>query len=111
MLSQTAGAGGRIVWRGSGEQSTGTLLGTARARVEAEFWLWSLSAGERYDAHTESGDWMEMVYVLSGVLTIELGQTRDEVQQGNFCLFAAPHAFGFVNNAHEPLRFIRCVVH
>lgn len=100
-----------LAWRGDGELSSGTLLGTAPAAHEAELWRWALAPGDSYDAQSLTDGWHEMVLVLAGTLTIEADQQVETVDRGDFRIFAAPRRFRFVNKGARPARFARIVVH
>lgn len=101
---------GSVVWRGQDAASNGELLGTAVARNETEFWLWSLGPSDRYAATAPSDGWQEMVYVLTGVLDIDFGESTKTLHQGEFLIFVAPRSFSFANNGAHPLRFLRSVI-
>jgi transcriptional regulator with XRE-family HTH domain len=100
-----------VIWQGKNGDSSGKLLGAALAKNEAEFWLWSLQPGDRYDGTANSVGWQQMVYVLDGVLKIELGERVEKLNQGDFRIFPSQPCFAFVNSGKDLLRFLLSVIH
>jgi len=99
-----------LLWRGTGEGSSATLLGTAPARREAELWIWSLAAGERYDAQADAAGWHEMLYVLTGTLRVTRAEGITDIPTGDFLIFASDQPYAYVNVGTELVRFTRTVV-
>lgn len=99
-----------LAWRGSDAASRATLLGTVPATREAELWTWSLGPGERYPAEADSADWHEMLYVIEGVLVVELDDGERVVGAGDFLIFTSDRPYIFANRGDAPVRFVRNVV-
>jgi len=99
-----------VTWRGSGPQSAGILLGTAPAAHETQMWLWSLEAGEHYDAEPDPQGWHEMIFVTEGVLTLVLSGTGKDYPAGTFAIYSSAQDYSYVNGGSQMARFIRNVV-
>lgn len=99
-----------LAWRGSDAASRATLLGTVPATREAELWTWSLGSGERYPAEADAADWHEMLYVIEGVLVVELDDGERVVGAGDFLIFTSDRPYIFANRGDAPVRFVRNVV-
>ena len=97
------------LWEGDAG-SVGDLLVGADRREHVELWRWSLAAG---DAHVSEGHMegtREMMAVLSGTLSLEVGEVTHVVRAGGAVLFDAdrPHAY---RNAHKrPLDAVLVVI-
>jgi transcriptional regulator with XRE-family HTH domain len=98
-----------LAWQGQDARSGGILLGTAPAHREAELWTWSLAPGERYPAEADAS-WSEMLYVVEGVLTVEMAEGLRRVERGDFLIFSSDSPYVFVNRETGVLRFVRNVV-
>lgn len=97
-----------VLWQGASADSRGTLLGTAPASSEVEMWTWALAPGERYQGEaTESSGWSEMLYVLEGVLEVDMDGGPRRVEAGDFLIFRSALPYVFVNVGTGPLRFVR----
>lgn len=99
-----------LAWRGATPESRGVLLGTSPATREAELWVWSLAAGERYPSEAESGNWHEMLLVIEGTLIVELAEGRREVAAGDFLIFSSAEPYVFVNGGPGTVRYVRNVI-
>lgn len=99
-----------LAWQGKVAGSEARLLGTAASTKEAELWLWSLGPGDSYrsQAHSEIGH--EMIFVIDGILIIELGNEEFHVASGDFKIFSSASSCTFVNRQPGLIRFVRCVV-
>jgi transcriptional regulator with XRE-family HTH domain len=100
-----------VIWQGNNDANSGKLLGATPAKNEAEFWLWSLQPGDRYDGTAKSTGWQQIVYVLDGVLRIELGDSVEKLNRGDFRIFPSPPCFAFVNSGKDLVRFLLSVIH
>lgn len=99
-----------LAWQGKVAGSEAMLLGTAPSTKETELWLWSLGPGDRHrsEAHSETGH--EMIFVVEGMLTIELGNEEFHVASGDFRIFSSASSSTFANRQQALVRFVRCVV-
>lgn len=99
-----------LAWQGEDANSRATLLGTVPAAREAELWSWSLAPGDRYPAEADAADWHEMLYVVEGVLTVEMAVGTRTIAAGDFLIFSSDRPYVFVNRGTGVLRFVRNVV-
>lgn len=99
-----------IMWQGKCADSQATLLGAAPAKNEAQLWLWSLGAGERYDAEPDPEGWHEMLFITEGVLTLSLHGKMHDYQTGAFAIFSSAQVYSYINRGQEILRFTRTVL-
>jgi transcriptional regulator with XRE-family HTH domain len=99
-----------LAWQGEDALSRATLLGTVPAAREAELWTWSLAPGDRYPAEADAANWHEMLYVVEGVLTVEMDAGTRTIAAGDFLIFSSDRPYVFVNRGTDLLRFVRNVV-
>ncbi len=99
-----------LTWRGNGPESAGILLGTAPAAHETQMWLWSLEAGETYDAEPDPQGWHEMIFVTEGVLTLVLSGTARDYPAGTFAIYSSAQDYSYKNSGSGIARFVRNVV-
>jgi transcriptional regulator with XRE-family HTH domain len=99
-----------VTWRGSGADSKGVLLGTAPAGHETQMWIWSLEAGELYEAEPDPEGWHEMLLVTEGVLTLVLSGAESEYPAGAFAIYSSAQEYAYANRHNETVRFVRNVV-
>lgn len=97
----------QVLWQGQSPESRAVLLGTAPARLEAELWVWSLAAGERYEARPDAVGWHEMIYVTQGTLILERDDQIHRIGCGDFLVFANKAPYTFRNDGPGLLRFVR----
>lgn len=97
----------QVLWQGQAPESRAVLLGTAPARLEAELWVWSLAAGERYEARPDAVGWHEMIYVTEGILTLEREGETHHIARGDFLVFANASPYTFRNDGQDLVRFVR----
>lgn len=99
-----------LAWQGEDADSRAVLLGSVPARSETQIWLWSLGVGDRYQAEADPAGWHEIVYVVEGVLDIELaGETR-RIAAGDFSIYSSAQPYAYVNAGSVTARFVRNVV-
>lgn len=97
------------LWSGE-EGSTGDLLvGTDRSE-HVELWRWRLAPGDHHDSEGHVEGTRELLAVLAGTLTLEVGDEVHQVGQGGAVLFEANHAHRYVNAHKRPLDLVLVVV-
>ncbi len=79
-----------------------------RRGSEPELWEWTLMPGERYDSAPDAEGWSEMIYVIAGILTLELEQDTLTLTAGAVQTFNSDQRYAYANHG-DPLRFIRNV--
>ncbi|WP_046121128.1 helix-turn-helix domain-containing protein [Ensifer aridi] len=100
----------QVTWRGKGPESKGVLLGTAPSGRETQLWMWSLEAGDRYDAEPDPQGWHEMLLVTEGALTLVLSGQEQELSAGGFAIYSSAQQYSYVNRSAGITKFVRNVV-
>ncbi|WP_327270438.1 XRE family transcriptional regulator [Streptomyces sp. NBC_01218] len=97
------------LWEGRAGSSGRLLIGSELPNA-IEMWDWRLSAGDCYsgEAHA-SGSW-EIVYVLRGVLSLDVGGQTFVLRHGDAAVFAADREHSYGNRADERLHFVMAVL-
>lgn len=87
------------LWEGVEGSSGDLLVGTDRSE-HVELWRWHLAPGDQHGSEGHVAGTREMLTVLAGTLTLDVGGASHEVGQGGAVLFDAdrPHAY---RNAHR----------
>lgn len=98
-----------LIWTSDSGASSAVLLGAAPASRQVELWRWTLAPGERYDARPDGAGFSEMIWVVSGELTLETEIPRT-IHAGDFVVFNSAQAYAYVNLGTQPLHFVRNVV-
>ncbi len=99
-----------VAWVGAAPSSRAVLLASAAARHEVELWSWSLAPGEHYTAESDAEGWREMIYVIEGRLGVRRGEDLQQVEAGDFLVFASDQPYTFSNEGEVLVRFIRNVL-
>lgn len=98
-----------LIWTSDSGASSAVLLGAAPASRQVELWQWTLAPGERYDALPDGPGFSEMIWVLSGELTLQTDVTRT-IGAGDFLVFSSAQVYAYANLGTEPLHFLRNVI-
>lgn len=87
------------LWEGGAGSSGDLLVGTDRSE-HVELWRWHLAPGDHHDSEGHHAGTRELLSVLAGTLTLEVGGAEHLVSAGGAVLFDAdrPHAY---RNAHK----------
>jgi transcriptional regulator with XRE-family HTH domain len=96
------------LWRGR-PGSVGTLLVGADAPHQLELWDWRVAAGDGYDGEPHPAGSREVVWVLDGELTLDVGGERVRVPAGGAAAFAADRPHRYANEGPAGLRFAMAV--
>lgn len=99
-----------LAWAGLHPGSRAVLLASAQASREVELWEWRLEAGEHYRSEADPQGWSEQLYVFEGVLTVVLGETRQQLATGQFLMYPSDQPHAYCNEGLEAVRFMRNVV-
>jgi transcriptional regulator with XRE-family HTH domain len=102
--------GGTVLWTGvSGGQ--GRLLVGSDEREHVELWRWEMAPGEaqRSDEGHAVGT-LEMVHVLSGVLTVEVEDEDHPVVTGAAASFRSDRPHAYRNDGDETCDFVMVVL-
>jgi transcriptional regulator with XRE-family HTH domain len=99
-----------LAWEGTRPGSRARLLASTPIQGSLELWEWSLAPGERYVAEPDRPGTRELLYVASGTLTLELGERRLRLGQGESAVYPSDQHYAHANEGEEPLRFVKTVV-
>lgn len=97
-------------WQGTRPGSRAVLLGAAPASSEAQLWIWTLEAGERYIAEPDPEGWHEMIYVIEGTLRLERSGASERIPADDFAIYSSAQPYAYYNDADVRLRFVRNVL-
>ncbi|HET7315323.1 helix-turn-helix domain-containing protein [Salinisphaera sp.] len=100
-----------VVWAGTDVDSQARLLASKAAREQVELWSWSMAPGEVYASDADPAGWANMIVVLSGRLTVTLGEARFTIAAGDFRIFPSDRPHRYANQGDALLRFVRNVVY
>ncbi|HEX4815957.1 MAG TPA: XRE family transcriptional regulator [Nonomuraea sp.] len=95
-------------WRSDTGHGRVTVTGQGPSAVE--LWDWQLGPGDRYDAVADPTGAQELIFVITGRLTLQLGQDRHELRAGNAVRFASDRTYTYLNDATRPTRFARVTI-
>ena len=96
----------RVGWTGD-KGGEGTLCWSIDARREVELWEWRLEPGDRYQAGADPAGWHVMLFVVEGVLTLELEAEMIELTATSH-VFDSAQVHAFANQGLGKVRFFRC---
>lgn len=97
------------LWEGA-EGSIGDLLvGTDRSE-HVELWRWRLAAGDAHESEGHITGTRELLAVLAGTLTLDVGGAEHRVETGGAVLFDADRPHIYRNDHKRPLDLILVVV-
>jgi transcriptional regulator with XRE-family HTH domain len=87
--------------------SHGTLVVASTLRPSAEIWDWTLQPDDHYDAEPDPPGSEELFLVLSGTLTLGVGEYGHVLHEGFSARLATDRAYSYHNHGDRPVRFIR----
>ena len=97
------------LWSGA-EGSGGDLLVGADRREHVELWRWTIAPGDDHESEGHLEGTREMMAVLSGTLTLDVGDSTHVVHLGGAVLFDADVAHAYRNVHKRPLDLVLVVV-
>lgn len=102
---------GELAWQGIRTESQALFVASVPARQRAELWEWVLMPGEQYDSLPDAEGWHDMLYVITGILTLLLERQIITLNAGETYVFNSNQQYAYANRAEEKetLRFIRNV--
>ncbi len=103
-LSVTRAGEAAVLWVGQFGGRGALVAGTEPPDV-VELWDWTMHPGDRHtsEAHTEGTH--ELVHVLTGALTVNVGDRTVELGIGDSMTFPGDLDHGYANHKGEPARF------
>jgi transcriptional regulator with XRE-family HTH domain len=96
------------LWRGE-HGSSATLLVGSDPPQHLELWDWRMQPGEGYSGEPHPLGSREMVWVLDGELTLDVGGEAATVPTGGAALFLADRPHSYTNAGSVELRFAMAV--
>ncbi|MFI8418043.1 helix-turn-helix domain-containing protein [Serratia sp. NPDC078593] len=100
---------GELAWQGKQAQSQAIFTASVPARQRVELWQWALMPGECYHSVPDAKGWHEIIYVISGCMTLELENGILTLPAGETHVFNSDQHYAYANYGNEPLHFIRNV--
>ena len=97
------------LWTGTKGSYGDLLVGTDR-NEHIELWRWHLSAGDHHDSEGHTEGTRELLTVLDGTLTLEVGDSTHEVVTGGAVRFDADRPHRYVNAGRKALELVMVVV-
>ena len=97
------------LWTGAEGSSGDLLVGTDR-REHVELWRWHLAAGDHHASEGHLPGTREMLTVMAGRLTLDVGTERHEVARGGAVRFDADRPHAYRNEGRAPLDLVLVVV-
>lgn len=97
------------LWEGEEGSSGDLLVGTDRME-NVELWRWRLAAGDRHESEGHVEGTRELITVVSGILTLRVGDEEHVVRTGGAALFDADGTHRYENAHRRPLDMILTVV-
>jgi quercetin dioxygenase-like cupin family protein len=99
-----------VAWEGRTKESRAVLLQSAPAARSVELWEWSLAPGDRYQAEPDRAGMREQIYVIAGVLTLQVVDKVHRLASGDSLMFASDRPYEYRNKGKEVTRFLKNVV-
>lgn len=97
------------LWEGAPGSSGELLVGTDRSE-HVELWRWQLAAGDAHESEGHVAGTRELLAVLAGTLTLEVGGSTHQVGLGGAVLFDADRPHTYRNDHKRALDLILVVV-
>jgi transcriptional regulator with XRE-family HTH domain len=93
-----------VVWSDPDGSSARLLCGTS-TRQKAELWSWKLAPTGQYASKAHPRDTREMIWVMTGALTLALGDDEFVLRAGDSIVFEADLAHCYRNAGRAPCTF------
>jgi transcriptional regulator with XRE-family HTH domain len=97
------------LWRGEAG-GCAVLVASADTPDMLELWEWRLEPGESYESEAHRPGTRELLHVISGRLTLVVGDNLHDLRVGDAASFAADHPHRYANGGRKPLRFTMTVL-
>lgn len=102
-------AGGHLLVWSSEAGSTAHLLEAASPPRSADLWLWRLVPGDVYRGQADPARSQELLYVLSGILTLTADDERALVPAGASSRLRSDRPYSYGNSGDVLVQFVRTV--
>lgn len=108
-LSVNPPGSGAGVWSSAAGSRAALRVATV-GRDAAELWEWLLQPGDHYDAQPDPPGSQELYFVISGQLTIDVGDTAPVVvKAGGSARLASDRQYGYRNEGRRAVHFVKVV--
>lgn len=97
------------LWSG-GDGSAGDLLVGTDRNEHVELWRWHLAADDHHRSEGHVPGTRELITVLAGTLTLEVGDAAHEVRTGGAVLFEADRPHTYRNRHKRTIEMVMVVV-
>ena len=95
---------GAALWTGDAG-GRGVLVAGTQPPDVVELWDWTLGPGDRHDSETHTNGTKELLQVLEGTVTVEVGNQTIELGTGDAATFAGDVPHSYANDHDQPARF------
>lgn len=96
---------GTVLWTGA-SGGCGRMLAGATGANHLQVWDWRMKPGEEFSALPQPRGTVEVIHVLSGRLTIRVGEETHEVASGHTVMFRPDRPHGYSNRTRRPMRML-----
>jgi transcriptional regulator with XRE-family HTH domain len=97
------------LWAGL-DGSSGDLLVGSDERDHVELWTWTLAPGDSHASEAHADGTREMLHVIDGTLTLDVGGVAHTVPPGAAALFHADRPHSYRNERRRPVRLVMLVL-
>ena len=95
---------GAELWSGAGG-GRGVLVAGTKPPDVVELWDWSLGPGDRHASEAHAAGTKELVHVLEGSITVEVGDQVTVLETGDSMAFPGDVDHSYANPHEDPARF------
>ena len=103
-LQVTASGTGPVLWS-SPAGGSAVLVASTRPPQVVELWDWTLGVSDRYAHDGHADGTRELLHVLQGEVTVEVGDQQAVLRTGDAVSFASDVPHAYANLAQQPARF------
>lgn len=104
LVKITRNGDGAALWTGAAGGRGVLVAGTAGPDV-VELWDWSLEPGDHHESQAHAAGTRELVHVLAGAITVEVGGQTVDLQNGDAMAFPGDAEHAYINPHDMPARF------
>ena len=95
---------GAVLWTGD-NGGRGVLVAGTEPPDVLELWDWSLETGESHESEAHASGTRELMHVLAGTVTLDVGGQVHELTAGDALCFFGDVVHTYANTGSEPARF------
>ena len=93
-----------VLWQSESGGNAVLVAGTPPPHV-VELWDWVLGPGDRYSGGPHTPGTKELIHVLAGDLTVDVGDDTIQLAEGDAMDFPGDVSHAYVNDSPLPVRF------